>query len=60
MNNMKMQDRIFFKQIIRPVVINITNVCNNLGTELNNGSRKIFSAADMWNIQKRKKSLLIR
>lgn len=55
-----MQDRIFFKQIIRPVVVNITNVCNSLGTEINNGSRKIFSVADMWNIQKRSKRLLIR
>lgn len=58
---MKMQDRVFFKQIIKPVVVNLSNlVGTNLGNEIKNGSRKIFSTADMWNIQKRRRSLFIR
>ncbi len=56
-----MQDRVFFKQIIKPVVVNLSNlVGTNLGNEIKNGSRKIFSTADMWNIQKRRRSLFIR
>ena len=58
---MKKQDRIFFKQILKPVVVGLTNfVDENFVKELSNVPRKILSAADLWNIQRRRRSLLIR
>ncbi|MBS1743275.1 MAG: hypothetical protein JST81_09590 [Bacteroidetes bacterium] len=57
---MKKQDKHFFKQILQPVVVNINNVCSSIGTQLSKGSGRIFSAADMWKIHSKRKSLLVR
>jgi hypothetical protein len=58
---MKMQDRIFFKQALKPVVFHLTNfVEENFVKELKNPTRRIFSLADLWNIQRHKKRLLVR
>lgn len=58
---MKMQDRIFFKQIIKPAIVNFSNMVEETFVrEFKNGSRKIFTSVDMWNIQRQRKSLLIR
>ncbi len=58
---MKMQDRIFFKQILKPVIVHLTNIADEAFVkEITNAPRKIFSSADMWNIQRRRRSLVIR
>lgn len=57
---MKKQDKHFFKQMLHPVVVNINNVCSTIGTQLSKGPGRIFSAADMWKIHGKRRSLLVR
>jgi hypothetical protein len=58
---MKLQDRIFFKQILKPAVVHIAKLADEtFSSSTGTGHKKIFSSADMWNIQRRRKSLLLR
>lgn len=53
---MKTQHTLFFKQLIKPAIFSI----NGIVEESKKAKTKIFSAIDMWNIQRGKKGVLVR
>ncbi|MEO8769032.1 MAG: hypothetical protein ABI402_03075 [Ferruginibacter sp.] len=58
---MKMLSQILFSKMSKAVVTDLTTtVEETLSKEFDNGQRKVFSAADLWNIQRRRRSTVIR
>ncbi len=57
---MKMQDRINFKQTSQTVtkVFSASTVEN--AVKSNSKNTKLFSAADLWNLQRQRRSIVIR
>lgn len=58
---MKMMEKIFFKQCILPGnTIHPYPVDKIASKKSNNSTQKIFSAANLWNIRRRKLATLVR
>ena len=58
---MKILSQILFRKMSKAFVTNITvNVEETLSKEFGNSQRKVFSSADLWNIQRRRTSVVIR
>ncbi|MFT3908019.1 MAG: hypothetical protein QM737_01225 [Ferruginibacter sp.] len=58
---MKMQSQALFSQLTKTTLSALTSrVEETLAKETDNGQRKIFSSADLWNIQRRRRSTVIR
>ncbi|MFT3908029.1 MAG: hypothetical protein QM737_01275 [Ferruginibacter sp.] len=58
---MKMQDRIFFKKFVISGTKTISSMVEEIAPKkIITHTQKIFSAADLWNIQRRRQGLLVR
>lgn len=56
---MKMQSQVFFNQISKATVSSLTNTTEETLAK-DNGQRRTFSAAELWNIQRRRRLIVIR
>lgn len=58
---MKKEERVFFKRVLKPAIINIfPSIDNSAGNVKKQAGAKTFSAADLWNIQRNKRNTGIR
>ena len=58
---MKKEERVFFKRLLKPVIINILPTIESGVKKVQQQEvAKTFSAADLWNIQRHKRNTGIR
>ncbi|MEO6669406.1 MAG: hypothetical protein ABIN36_08015 [Ferruginibacter sp.] len=58
---MKMLSEILFNGMSKAFLQHFTATAEEtLSTEFNSSQRRLFSSADLWNIQRRRRSIVIR
>lgn len=57
---MKMQDSINFKQTNQPATTAFSTATVETPIKSNNNTTKLFSVADLWNVQRQRRSRVIR
>jgi hypothetical protein len=57
---MKRQDKIFFRLTLNSAEEITVQVISESGTRELQAVKKIFSAAELWNIQRRRKAIIVR
>ena len=57
---MKLQGKIFFKKQVNTTTNNLMLTGDTLAMEFSSRPATLFSAAELWNIRRRKRSILVR